>query len=549
MVLVVGGGALVGLLFALAYIFYWSPKIKAEAAQEEIREWGEHWASARSCLLGATPGSSDPLEAMLARELAEENVKGSLGPCVELLKPLARSAGATSENKAIEDAWYAHRIPVSKLAQEHAWRTARTPNKSGQRLRLKLATAIGNLDASYTKLRASAGLEAVDPTGITMKKAVAFATLGGPDGDKESRVTELRLRNNRITYDVSSSNGDYGATIKQGNDSVDFKALSPLALRAVNANWGLWLEYNGIPLRAPFARAGAHIIAGPLDGQGEPGGDGVRLYTLAKNERAELSYATGEDKRTALYRIVKYDSSGGFSWSYKLLGSTDSGATWSAHALPKGEMWNSLSASGDNSYMAFTDPDDEMTLALMTISSAGIQERNVTFPGTRTESETWPPEQCLAPNRAWWIFGTAVYTMGKDGLLALVPGAIEQSVDRYMYQFQCGDTYAGVHAQHFETTHGELHSQSCTLEACSEVLKTKLRTGDASTKHVYHNGEWLIVQELDGVLAIWGGEATSPRFLRMETPGPLTGVASWGDRLVFAAWPQDAKQPTLLRAK
>lgn len=551
MVMVVGGGALLGLLFALGYVFYWSPKLKAEAAQEEIRQWGEDWASARACLVGDRPRSSDPLEAMLARELVEPKLKSSLTRCLAKLKPLARSEGASSENMAVERAWYQHRIPVSKLAQEHAWRTARTPNKSGQKLRSNLARAIGDLDASHNALRASAGLKPVTPPGRPIDKAAVFLPLGGPDGETASRVTNLNLRNNQISYSTTSSKGEYRALLQPGTEAVDFKALSPLALRAVNGTWGLWLEVDGIPLQDQFATAGAQIVAGPLDELGEPGGDGVRLYTLAKNERVELSYATGSEKRTVLYRIVQDDGAGGFSWSYRLLASSDTGKTWSSRALPEGEMWTSLTETGDNSYIISTDPADPMTLVLMTISSTGIAERKVTFPGARSSNQTWPPDQCLAPNRAWWIVGTTLYSMGQDGLLAAVPGEIEQGQDRYMYQFQCGDTYAGVHGQPFETTNGKLHYQSCTLDRCGEVIKTNVPTGDTITKHVYHKGEWLIVQELDGVLAVWdnGKSASEPRLLRMEAPGPLSGLVSWGESLLFAGWPQDAAGPTLLLAK
>jgi hypothetical protein len=551
MVLVVGGGGFLGLLLALGYVFYWSPKLKAEAAQDEIRAWGEHWASARSCLVGASPQSSDPAEAMLARELVDQNLKGSLGRCLTKLKPLARAEGASSENMAIEKAWYQHRIPVSKISQEHAWRIARTPNKTGQKLRANLARAIGDLDASHTRLRGSANLEAVQLPGTPMAKAGLFTTLAGPDGEQTTGVTELSLRNNQISYRTRSSQGEYRASLKQDADAPHFKSLSPLALRAVTGDWGLWLEEDGIPVVDRFAREGAHIFAGPLDDLGEPGGDGVKLHTLAKNERVELSYAIGAEKRTALYRIVQDDAAGGFSWSYRLVGSSDTGGTWSAHQLPEGEMWANLAETGDTSYIASTDPENPMTLVLMTISIEGISERRVTFPGTRNDEQTWPPDQCLAPTRAWWIVGTALYTMGPDGALVAVPGEIEQGLDRYTYQFQCGDTYAGVHAQPFETTNGKLHYQSCTLDGCTGVIKTHVPTGDTITKHVFHKGAWLIVQELDGVLALWNGaKSTSPpRFLRMSSPGPLAGVVSWGDSLVFATWPQDAAGPTLLRAE
>ena len=554
MVMVVGGGMALGLVLALGYVFYWSPKLKADAAKDEIRVWGQNWQAARTCLLGTTPYSSDATEAMLARELLEAGLDSSLDACVPKIKALRRQDGASSENMTIEKAWYDLRVPIAKVAQEHAWRTARTPNKSAKKLRLNLAKSIATLDASYAALRRSASLKADPAPGSPLAKAEVYLELKGPDGIAAS-VTELRLRSDAVTYTIRNSESTFRAKIAGGTNKAKFSALSPLALRAVDAEWGLWVEEDGIPLQDSYASKGARVVTGPLDVQGEPGADGVVLHTLAANEQVQLRFATGSSNRSVLYRILQVDDAGGFTWSYRLLASTDTGATWTPHDLPQGDMWPSLKETSDTSYIVSTNPNAPMTLQLMTISDAGIVERSVTFPKSASEDATWPPHQCLAGSRVWWVLEKTLYTMGPGGELVTLPGTLhydpDKRTDKFAYQFLCGDSYAAVHAIPYVGADQSLQYQACNLEGCAEVVKSTARTGDAIVKHVFHDDTWYTVQELDGLVALWrGGNAKTPeRLLQLTVSGELEGVVSWGDALVFVVWPEDADAPTLLRAQ
>ncbi len=552
MVGVVGGGALLGLALALGYVLYWSPRLQAEAAQEEVLAWGAHWKTTRQCILGQAPQFSDPMEALLVREMTESGFKQSLHKCVNTLKALRRVEGGSSENEGIEQAWYGLRIPVAKLAQELAWRTASTPNKSAKKLRLNLGKALAGLDAGYAMLRRSAALKPQAIPGSPLPSAEPFLDLRGPAEGAEAKVSMVKLSAAAITYRATSKDGVlYRAKLEPGSSEVGFKALSPLSLRSVDGDWGLWLEDDGIPLRDHQANQGAKLVAGPLDVQGEPAGDGTVIHTLAEGEKVELRFAMGQEQRTALFRMVKTDRDGSFSWAYRLLVSTDAGKSWERRKLPANDMWTSLRETGESSYIISTDPGDSMTLRLMVISPAGIKERKVSFPGQRDPNSTWPPDQCMAATRLWWVLGDKLYTMGADGELVAIAGKVDRDPSKFSYQFLCGDSYAAIHGQPYGGADRGLQYQACGLEGCDAIVQSTARAGDANIQHVFHKGEWYTVAQLDSVLALWrGGNSKSPaKMLHLEMEGSITSLVSWGDALLFLVWPEDAKGPTLLRAK
>ena len=234
---VVAGGCILGLAIGLAYVFYWAPKQRAAQTRHEIEAWGERWQETKDCLVGDTPASSNAFEAVVARELSMTSLKQKLRGCIVQLKKLPREEGANTEEQDVEDAWYALRVPVGKLAQAHAWRTAKEPDKDVQKLWTNLAIAIESVDVHYAALRDSADLPPVKNTSQRLPAAATVQALETPEG-KDARISDVALHTGRITYLAETDATTYLASLSDTGPAV-FAPLSPLALRAADQDWGV----------------------------------------------------------------------------------------------------------------------------------------------------------------------------------------------------------------------------------------------------------------------------------------------------------------------
>ncbi len=543
---VVAGGCLLGLAVGLGYLFYWAPKQKAKETRSEISEWGERWKKAKLCLLGEAI-SSDTLEAVVARELSSTGVKNALQGCITPLKTLARDQGATSEEQAVEDAWYALRVPLGKLAQAHAWRTAQKPNKEQQALWTNLATAIQEVERGYQTLRASANLTVHTPPAKRLDLASKVMTLKTP-GDTPAAVTEVTLKDDRITYLTGSEQGTYFAEVADDN-SVTFTQLSPLALRAADGNWGLWIERDGIPIHESEAAKGDFVMAGPLDDLGEPAGDGALLHTLATGESAWLKFAIGEQSRVALFRS-SIETNESLSWSYQLRGSTDGGATWSTMPLPDEELYVSLKRAPKGNYISWQDSPSNAILHYQELSKQGAALQTLRFRGESASIRNWPPELCQGPNRRWWLVDGHVYTIDENNALVAIKGRLEQDTNNYEQTMRCSDSRFAITSRSYgETYRNQLAVQTCTLRGCTAAPIYVPAPIDARFYPLFHDSQYTVVVVIAGFAAIWTEGSTTPTVVALGSDNPVTGVLSRNGNLEALVWPPEDDAPTLVKLR
>ena len=543
---VLAGGCFLGLAIGLGYLFYWAPKQKAKETRREIAEWGGHWQRARLCLLGDAP-SADPLEAVAARELSSTNVKGALSGCITDLKLLAREEGSTTEEHAVEDAWYALRIPLGKLAQAHAWRTAKEPNKDQQTLWVNLATAIEDVDKGYRALYAAAGMTALKPKAKRLSPAPKVLTLTTP-GSEPTAVTEVTLKDDRVTYQTNSDEGAFVAELKLDN-SVSFTQLSPLALRAAEGAWGLWIEHDGIPINEHEAQPGDLVMAGPLDDLGEPAADGTILHKVATNESVRLKFAIGEASRVALFRSY-IETPETLSWSRKLMSSSDNGVSWTPMSLPTGELYVSLKRSPKGNYISWQDSPTSTTLHYQELSKNGAAIQTLRFKGDRASIQNWPPELCQAPNRRWWVLDGHVYTIDENDALVAIKNRLEQDPNNYEQSMRCSDSGFAITSRSYgETYRDQLAVQTCTLKTCTTAPFRVPAPVDAKFYPLFHEGKYTVVVAMGGFAAVWTEGTETPVVIAIGSEAPITGAVSRNGSLEAFMWPPEDTAPTLLKLR
>tara|TARA_R110002096_G_scaffold77896_3_gene183176 strand:+ start:2335 stop:3999 length:1665 start_codon:yes stop_codon:yes gene_type:complete len=544
---VVAGGCLLGLALGLGYVFYWAPKQRAELTRSEIAEWGQHWSRARACLIGKAPASSDVLEAVVARELSDVAVKGKLAGCVGALKKLGRKDGANTEEQAVEDAWYALRTPLGKLAQAHAWRTAKEPNKKQQALWQNLATAIEEVDSGYLALLAAAKVSAPKTADTRLATATKIMSLPTP-GNTPVSLSEVLLKEDRITYLASGQEGTYFAVVDQAN-AATFTQLSPLALRAADATWGLWVEHDGIPINENEAIAGDFIMAGPLDALGEPAADGTLLHTLVDGESVGLKFAIGDASRVALFRS-SIATSESITWSYQLRGSQDAGVTWSSMPLPADELYVSLKREPTGNYLSWQDSPTSTVLHYQELSKDSSVVRTLEFRGDRDSIRNWPPEICHAPNRTWWLVDGHVYTLDESDALLAIRGRLEQDTNNYEQTMRCTDSGFAITSRSFGSKYRDrLAVQTCSLSECTEAPLWMLAPGDAKFFPLFHNGTYTVVVVIAGFAAIWDEGSTTPSVVVLGSDAPITGAVSRNGALEALMWPAEDNTPSLLKLR
>lgn len=536
-----------GSVLALGFVLYWAPKQKAEEARAEIDAWSTAWHKARVCLLGDAQQSSDPGQTLSVRALTTPGLHGKLGACMNALKPLRRGEGYSTENDAIEGAWQNIQSPVTKLAQAQAWFSAKEPNNPPSVLREKLGSAIGELDLAEAALRKAAGLADKSPENVELAAATVHRALRGPD-QSEAAIASVRVEAQRITYFATTDDSQYRVSVDE--NAEHFARLSPLALRAIDASWGMWTEDDGIPMPASQAPVGAKLVAGRLDSFGEPSGEGVVLHTLQKDEWVTPSFAIGDDKRTLLFRVDYVTSdrlTSGFR--YHLMQSDDAGQRFGVVKLPAGELWASLKASALGNYLSWEASPDSTALHYLQLTPEGPRQQLLSFGGEREGIRNWPPELCQAPNRAWWIVDGAVYTMGNDSKLVPIPSKVVQNPDSFEQIMRCTDDAFSVSSQRYgEEKSSKIHYQQCTLELCSEVVHSLHLPEGARYELVHHRGKWQALVMLDSVVARFTeGAGNEPsQLITIPKARDIHGALSWKAGLLLLAWPEADTYPSLM---
>ncbi len=166
-------GAVAAAAGAGGYYFFkvYQPRETQRAAQEEIERWEQRLVKVRACLLGATPGSSKPIEALALRELSPDPWDRST--CTKLVSRLSRGDAMDTGLLEVEEAWRqmdkaATHVAVSFLA--HVDPGGEAPAK---RAVDPLPGALDALDEAHAALRKSAGMDAPTLPGDTHVLPVA----------------------------------------------------------------------------------------------------------------------------------------------------------------------------------------------------------------------------------------------------------------------------------------------------------------------------------------------------------------------------------------
>ncbi|MBA3821078.1 MAG: hypothetical protein H0X17_19490, partial [Deltaproteobacteria bacterium] len=146
--IIVGGG---GFWFFKIH----TPNQKRAVAREQIAAWDERWLAARTCLLGATPGSSKVSEALAIRELSPDPWERKL--CTTHVSLLTRGDAEDTGLPAVEEAWRGLDKAASKLAMSFVSHV--DPGGDAMRKRPDpLPVALDELEAAYVALRQTADL-------------------------------------------------------------------------------------------------------------------------------------------------------------------------------------------------------------------------------------------------------------------------------------------------------------------------------------------------------------------------------------------------------
>src|SRR5437868_9364905 len=90
------------------------PQQVLQDAQAQVTDWETRWTAARSCLLGAKPGSSRTSEAIAIRELTPD--PWDRKSCTALIAKLTRGDMPGTGLDAVENAW----VEVDRAATKAA---------------------------------------------------------------------------------------------------------------------------------------------------------------------------------------------------------------------------------------------------------------------------------------------------------------------------------------------------------------------------------------------------------------------------------------------
>jgi hypothetical protein len=490
--LVIGGGLAVGLGLAAIYFLVVSPRQQRSSTREQIAVWDDHWQTAQRCLFGSTRRGTDLAEAIALAAFDDE--RPDSGECNQRIGKLSRPEGPATTLDDVEDAW--------RDVETHAIAVARRYGafvSAPMRERAGLGVAVGELDVSYARLRAAAGL----PVAAVKTDGSAIASLTparlGPDGKVEAlayarvvgELVQARFATEAATYDV----------VARGPADVTARPIPRTGVRSwPDGSWGAALveEGGGVAIRAGGVGADGTVSGGALVARGS-------------DAEIELVAALGDgDERVVV---------GGDSRTVRVFRSRDRGRTWTALQIKE--------AVG-----ARTDPAP--AAAAVDIFWAGergwrwshVTAAAATALPAMTTLEVAPDRTCPAGAARWSITTSPaqVVRVGGDAIAVAADGATAVLACR-------------ADAALVATADGFLR---CAATGCAPALAdvpAGIRGEAAGQRTVaaLDEARTLLAAQRADLIAIWGLAAT-PRFVRIPDSSALVGLVVWGGAAHAVLW-------------
>jgi len=517
--LVVGGAVLTAVAAGAIYFLILGPRSERKRLQGEIEKWGVKWDSARDCLVGPDPRSSDSYEAVILREaLSTGDVVADLAECGEELKALRRGEGYSAGQK-VEAAWTDSQKKVTALAEAWAWRTGKTPNKPISELRKALGKAVADLDLAYAQLRDKAGMDAARPPGEHLHTLPAGRVLADARGTPIS-PDEIGVSGN-VVFAIGEIADRKWLVRDAGSGMPQVIPIGADTAEGIDGGgWGVWSE-------TPDETTGAvEVRSGPVDELGDPSGDGVLIAKLGKGETASPRYALAVDPvRVAIYQTANEDKETGSVWVVR---SRDGGATWpeKVQLLRSLESADSFQIAIDLAQQradAFYQGDDGAPRWL------AIDPASASAPIAPARAETPASQPCVAGRRTWWIGDDdTIYTGEAPGApLRPVPGSSEGVHSLYC----AGERVLAVTEQGEEGT-GGLKVLICRAGGCSATT-TPAAAGARSVAALGDKHGPLVASEADGVVVVSSGDPEKKQdfkpleIARLSGDQELAGMVEW----------------------
>lgn len=161
--LIVVGVVVIGLGAIAAWLFWWNPRQARAEAQAQVTDWEKRWLVARTCILGDPPLAGDAGDALALSELASGSLASNAADCTAAVSSMTRPEGAALADE-VEAAFAEVQAAIPAVAKAYAFRISSAPDEIDRRV-AELGVAINALDAAHDRLRAVAGLAAIDRGG------------------------------------------------------------------------------------------------------------------------------------------------------------------------------------------------------------------------------------------------------------------------------------------------------------------------------------------------------------------------------------------------
>ena len=528
-------GVLFGLGAGLSYVFYFHPRQTRSIAQSEVKEWSSAWERARRCLIPA-----EYKLPLLARfDLAVLNRKpgeGQFPNCANRIIELARKPGHYTEDPAIEASWDGMRAANAKLKQAELWARAEERERDLKSRIEGLHSAIVEMHEAANNLRKSVGLKALSalPSG-SISSLTQEQELGGPKPGS-GFASDMRVSPHDIQYFWQGEDARFRVVHMPQNST--YEQISPYSLRALGGDWGLWLEFDGMPTLSQGAPAGAILKAGGLDAQGDPTEDGIALATLSEGESLVPSFAIGDQKRAIIFRHDRIEGVT-LQWENRMLYSVDGGQSYEERKLPDSELWTQLREHADHNYILWSAPETPRTIHFLGLSGAGLSESEARFPGTRSAHGQWPPDLCLSDQHKFWILENQVYYQEAAGPLLEVSGKLADGSSGFSQRMHCeGNELIIASTRQNSDLQTSLVLQTCNAQSCSEELHRYTMPATSSYQVFRSQGHWAIARSLRNTISIQsvshGAGQISATY--SYAGGPIWGALPWKGKIGLILW-------------
>ncbi len=507
--LVLGIGGAAGVAFALVYMFVIAPAGDTETMHADIQAWGDKWATARACLVGDEPASSDGGDAMAIRQILLTGLEGDLLKCESVLETLIfQRVEESSGNMSVESLWddldkavYPLRIGLNRFVKGEARSAEELPN------------AIDRVDGIYAKLRKAAGMKPVAwPGAAPLAQPPAGSVVVGADGQP---VFPMQVRVYGSLLEVKGSNG----IVRLPNlKSASARTVRwDLTTAADSTPWGAWRDHEQ---KDDGTVVAFRVAAGPLDAKGAKTADSTIVATVSPKKATSVSpvFATGSgDVRAVVYQVINDDLDTGMSTEDLVIArSTDGGQTWSeVLRRPRTERTQIYATSGRDR-IDITDVTDAGALVWLGLSPATVS--GAIEPVELVASDAGPPTaQCVDTGRGWWEVNDKLYTAA--------PGNPGTEVKGYVVSgtLLCdGDRLVAI-----AESMGVLTVTLCTPAGCDEGREVTVRDGRWLAATGADRGA-VVVFDTGGMLFAWDAKSDESRAVyRLPDHLSLQAAMEW----------------------